>query len=119
MTNEMMYKTFTKVSGCVEKWAYRDGYKVTDIGRLYTCRASLYKVEKGYQTYYVLKSYNTVIAMWDVNEGILIDALRAVHEYTATSALHISKFQKWIKAQFGATPSVYRVLTWDDIKRIG
>ena len=119
MTNEMMYKTFKMVSGCVEQWAMREGYKVTNIGRLYTCSASLYKVENGYKTYYVLKSYNTVIAVWDVNEGILIDALRAVYGYTNTSAQHISKFQKWIKEQFGTTPAVYRVgEIWNDIKRI-
>lgn len=118
MTNEMMYKTFKKVSGAVEGWMIRDS-KVTPISRLYSCTAYLYKVENGYETYYVLKSYNTVIAVWDVNEGILIDALRAVYGYTSTSAQHIAKFQKWIKAQFGATPCVYRVgKIWNDIKRI-
>ena len=118
MTNEMMYKTFTMVSGNIEGWTRREGYKVTDIGRLYTCKAYLFKVENGDQTYYVLKSYYSVIAMWDVNEGIVIDALRAVYGYTVTSAQHIAKFQKWIKEQFGATPCVYRVLKWYDIKRI-
>lgn len=118
MTNEMIYTTFYKISGSVEAWRKPEG-KVTEIGRLYHCTASLYKVENGYQSYYVLKSYRTVIGVWDVNEGILIDALRAVHGYTATSSQHIWKFEKWIKCNFGATPAVYRVgKIWNDIKRI-
>lgn len=117
MTNEMMKLTWNKVVGAFNKSELCDnGLRV--LGRLYSCTAFIYSVVVDNKRYVVLKSYKTVVAIWDTEEGIVIDALREVYGYTNTSAQHIAKFQKWIKRQFGATPCVYRVLTWDDIKRI-
>lgn len=39
-----------------------------------------------------LKSYNTIVAFIDHNDGVACDVLRYVYGYTATSAQHIAKF---------------------------
>lgn len=56
--------------------------------RLRTCNASVYATDN----YFILKSYNTVVAVLNRNSGIGYDVLRYVYGYTATSAQHISKF---------------------------
>lgn len=59
-----------------------------EVGRLRNCTAIvLENIE-----YYVLKSYNTVVAIIDKYSGICYDVLRYVYGYTATSAQHITKF---------------------------
>ena len=50
--------------------------------------------ETGEVLYYVLRSYNTVVAAIDVSNDTLYDFLRYVYGYTSTSAQHISKFSK-------------------------
>lgn len=40
----------------------------------------------------VLTSYSTIVAIIDIQTGVLYDFLRLVYGYTATSAKHISKF---------------------------
>ena len=57
------------------------------IRRLRTCNACV--LASG--NYYLLKSYNTIIAAVDA-DGNLYDFLRYVYGYTATSAQHIAKF---------------------------
>lgn len=57
------------------------------IGRLRSCNAEVWASD----SYYILRSYNTIIAIIDSN-GILYDFLRMVYGYTATSTKHISKF---------------------------
>ena len=42
--------------------------------------------------YYLLRSYNTVVAVICKGNGICFDVLRTVYGYTATSAQHIAKF---------------------------
>lgn len=44
--------------------------------------------------FYVLQSYNTVVAIIDTETDTLYDFLRYVYGYTASSAQHISKFNK-------------------------
>lgn len=44
--------------------------------------------------FWVLKSYNTVIAVIDKRTHTLYDFLRYVYGYTSTSAQHISKFAR-------------------------
>ena len=44
------------------------------------------------ETYYVLCSYNTIVAIVNKKNGRCIDFLRKVYGDTATSAQHISKF---------------------------
>lgn len=72
--------------------AYDNALEETIIGakRLRTCSAIVYETEN----YYILKSYSTVIAVIDKTFDTLYDCLRVVYGYTATSAQHISKFDK-------------------------
>lgn len=58
--------------------------------RLRTCQAYVYETP----SFYVLRSYNTVVAIIDKSSDICYDFLRAVYGYTITSAQHISKFDK-------------------------
>ena len=63
--------------------------------RLRSCSAEVAPVidaETGELIYYVLRSYNTIVAAIDVRTDTLYDFLRYVYGYTATSAQHISKF---------------------------
>lgn len=58
--------------------------------RLRTCNARVSETAN----YYILCSYNTLVAFIDKNTDTLYDVLRYVYGYTATSAQHISKFEK-------------------------
>ena len=58
------------------------------VARLRSCNARVYATEN----YYLLESYNTIVAAVDLRVGAEIDFLRYVYGYTATSAQHISKF---------------------------
>ena len=60
----------------------------TNCKRLRTCQAYVYDTEN----YYILLSYNTIIACMDKETEDVFDALRFVYGYTPTSAQHISKF---------------------------
>lgn len=42
--------------------------------------------------YYLLRSYNTIVAVIDKSTNICYDALRHVYGFTRTSAQHICKF---------------------------
>lgn len=68
-----------------------------DFKRLRSCSAEVAPArdaETGELLYYVLRSYNTVVAAIDVRTDTLYDFLRYVYGYTPTSAQHISKFSK-------------------------
>ena len=58
--------------------------------RLHTCKAVVVETEN----YYILQSYRTTVAVIDKRTDTLYDVLRYVYGYTATSAQHISKFEK-------------------------
>lgn len=58
--------------------------------RLRTCKAVVVETEN----YYILQSYSTTVAVIDKRTDTLYDVLRYVYGYTATSAQHISKFEK-------------------------
>lgn len=57
--------------------------------KLRSCSAEVGETEN----YYVLRSYNTLVAFIDRRTDTLFDVLRFVYAYTATSAQHISKFR--------------------------
>ncbi len=59
-----------------------------DVERLRSCQAVVLITDG----YYILRSYNTIVAVIDRCDGICVDMLRKVYGYTATSAQHISKF---------------------------
>lgn len=63
---------------------------VKDLGQLRSCSARVGETEN----YYILKSYRTIIAAIDKRDDTLVDFLRYVYGYTATSAQHINKFGK-------------------------
>ena len=60
--------------------------------RLYSCKAEI----REYKDFLVLVSYCTPIAVYYPYNEALYDCLRIVCGYTATSAKHISKFEKWL-----------------------
>ena len=61
--------------------------------QLRSCQAKVYAYDTEKGRAYVLKSYNTLVAMID-EAGVCYDFLRYVYGYTATSAQHISKLFK-------------------------
>ena len=71
-------------NSAVDEWLQTpDNWK-----RLLSCQAWVQETEN----YYILKSYNTIIACINKNSDTLFDALRTEYGYTATSAQHIAKF---------------------------
>ena len=67
---------------------FRSSYAT--VKQLRNCQAKVYTSER----FYVLQSYNTIVAFIDRETDTLYDVLRFVYGYTATSAQHISKFEK-------------------------
>ena len=57
--------------------------------RLRTCNAYVYETKH----YYILRSYETFVALIVKNTNTCIDMLRQVYGYTHTSAQHIAKFR--------------------------
>lgn len=60
------------------------------VGKLRTCNAKVYETK----SFYILKSYNTVVACIYKQTDTLVDFSRLVYGYTSTTAQHISKFEK-------------------------
>ena len=56
--------------------------------RLRSCTAQVLETP----SFFILRSYNTVVAVIEKSTGTCYDILRAVYGYTATSAQHIAKF---------------------------
>ena len=66
--------------------------------RLRTCQAIVYETKE----YYILQSYNTIVAFIIKEKDILVDVLRLVHGYSTTSVQHIAKFNNdYGKAKYG------------------
>jgi hypothetical protein len=85
-----------QVLSAIEKF-HEKHYYLDNNRKLRSCFASVADAidcETGEVLYHVLTSYNTVVAIIDVQTDTLIDVLRLVYGYTATSAQHISKFAK-------------------------
>ena len=73
--------------------------------RLRTCNAAVLETPN----FYILRSYNTVVAVVDKYTGSTWDVLRMLYGYTSTSAQHIAKFA----ADYGNG----KRYTWRDIPR--
>lgn len=58
-----------------------------DTMKLRSCTASVIETPH----YWILISYNTIIAVTSKDTGVCYDVLRVVYGYTATSAQHIAK----------------------------
>ena len=76
--------------------------------KLRSCKAVVYETSD----YYILKSYNTIIAAIIKKNNTLLDMLRYVYGYTSTSAQHIAKFRH----DYTPYPWDYPVLRWRKIK---
>lgn len=76
--------------------------------KLRSCNAVVYETSD----YYVLKSYDTLIAVIVKENYILIDMLRHEYHFTNTSAQHITKFRH----DYTPYPWNYPVLTWRKLK---
>lgn len=76
--------------------------------RLRTCNAYVYETP----SFYVLRSYNTVVAIIEKSTDTCYDFLRYDYGYTNTSAQHISKFDKdYGRCMWGCKERVtYRVI---------
>lgn len=80
---------------CLTEWekamdALKDCHGYDHYKQLRNCNATV--ITTPY--YHYLRSYNTVVAVIDRETDTLIDMLRYVYGYTATSAQHISKFNQ-------------------------
>lgn len=76
--------------------------------RLRYCQACVYTTPN----FYLLRSYRTFVAVIERNTDTLVDGLRYMYGYTATSAQHISKFAH----DYGAGKrGCENRLTWRDI----
>ena len=64
---------------------------------LYRCSAAVCRTND----FEVLRSYNTIVALYHIKTGILIDILRLEYGYTATSAQHIAKFRNVMNLRYG------------------
>lgn len=60
-----------------------------------------------YGQFAVLRSYDTLIAVYYPDTDTIYDALRYVYGFTSTSAQHIAKFRRWLRERYQ--------LGWDDI----
>ena len=58
--------------------------------RLRSCSAEVLETPN----FFILRSYNTIVAVIDKDTGNTWDVLRMVYGYTVTSAQHIAKFSK-------------------------
>ena len=62
----------------------------SNVRQLRRCSADVYETAG----YFLLRSYNTLVAVVEKSTGICYDILRVAYCYTATSAQHIAKFSK-------------------------
>ena len=67
---------------------------IVSVKRLRTCKAYVYETD----SYYILKSYATVVAFICKDDLECFDILRMVYGYTSTSAKHIATFKNDYKA---------------------
>lgn len=79
--------------------------------RLRSCTAWVFETEN----FFLLKSYDTIIAAISKPTSICADVLRDVYRYTPTSAQHISKFFSDYAFSIGKRRSDLRIFTYRDI----
>ncbi len=69
---------------------YERECRYDDCERLLHCQAWVYETTN----YYLLRSYDTIVAVIDKTSYTIVDVLRMVYGFTRTSAQHIAKFRK-------------------------
>lgn len=77
----------TEFGKCMHEITAQGG--LSKFKRLRSCSARVGETD----SYYILQSYNTLVAIIDKNTDTLYDVLRYVYGYTSTSAQHIAKFR--------------------------
>ena len=80
-------------------------------GRLRTCNARIYETIN----FFVLESYNTIVACIDKKDFVCYDFLRKVYGYTNTSAQHIAKFRNDIWSEYDPLCNHHITWTWRNI----
>lgn len=81
-------------------------WEIKGVGRLCHCQAFVYETH----FYFILRSYNTVVAIINKSNMELYDFSRYVYGYTATTAQHITKFAN----KYGVSTSDR--YTWKEVK---
>lgn len=79
--------------------------------RLRSCQAWVFETEN----FYLLKSYDTFIAVIDKRSNFCVDVLRNVYGFTRTSAQHIAKFFSDYAFSIGKWRSNLKIYTYRDI----
>ena len=81
-----------------------------EVKKLRSCSAKVYVSDD----YFVLKSYETVIAVIDRKTNICYDFLRLAYHFTMTSAQHVSKFIH----DYTPYPWNSKRYTWRDLEKV-
>ena len=68
-----------------------------DFVRFHKCSAEVCRTND----FEILRSYNTIVALYHIETGNLIDILRREYGYTSTSSQHIAKFRKDMLQRYG------------------
>lgn len=80
--------------------------EIKEIGRLHQCQVFVYETD----FYFVLRSYNTIVAIIHKADMQLYDFSRYVYGYTVATAQHIAKFARDYNID---RESIY---TWKEVK---
>lgn len=90
MRSNCQLSTNEKVEAICEEIYNLDMHeRASEWKRLRTCSAYVCKLG----SFYILKSYRTIVAVIDMRDDTCYDFLRKVYGYTSTSAQHIAKFR--------------------------
>lgn len=110
MNKEQVKKQYSinaYVEDYFDTYVSEENYHYFPCKQLRSCSAWVYETDN----FYLLRSYNTIIASISKQTGEFVDFLRYVYGYTSTSAQHIAKFRndyrKYIKAY-----TIYYEIPW-------
>lgn len=99
-----------------EHYGKRYIYEAWVAERLNRCQA-WYGTQREVESIVILRSYETVIAIYDKRENTVYDFLRAVYGYTSTSCQHIRKFADKMRFSFnepGTVKGYPKIIRIDD-----
>ena len=91
--------------------AYYSSYPAS-FKRLYNCKAIIVHVE--YSEWLILKSYEKVVAAFQVSTGILW----AFGFYSSTTAQHVAKFCKWLRNEYNIGWNYQRTVKAGTVARV-
>lgn len=79
-------------SKCLYEYGQAIEAEINGESNLFKCKAKVIYTDR----YMLLKSYNTIVAVYNSRTKTLYDVLRFTYGYTATSVQHIAKFKKYL-----------------------